>query len=250
MIVPGLDPPVIIQQPLGQTVIAGTNLALSVTVTGAPPMSFQWKLNGTNIPGATSSNLLIANVNSQNGGTYTVAVTNYVSGVLSDAAVLTVLFPAAITRQPQGLTAYWGKSASFGVAATGSAPLSYQWLKDGSPIPFGTKATLTLPILDTNASGDYFVVVSNVVNSVTSNPALLVLIAAGITPYAFPGFVVEGVVGQTYGIQYATNVSQTSQWIPLTNLTLTQPAEVWVDASVVTTNGSISRRFYRIVALP
>jgi hypothetical protein len=60
----------------------------------------------------------------------------------------------------------------------------------------------------------------------------------------FPGFVIRGIVGQSYTIQYATSVSP-SIWITLTNVSLTVDHEMWID-----TNADVRsqpRRFYRII---
>jgi len=68
-----------------------------------------------------------------------------------------------------------------------------------------------------------------------------------ITLALFPGITFSGQPGQTYSIQYATNLTQTS-WITLTNLTLTQIQQIWVDTSVNAANSP--RRFYRAVLVP
>lgn len=83
------------------------------------------------------------------------------------SAPLIVLAPAATAAAP-------GQPVSFSVAAAGTAPLSYQWTKDGRPIPGATGATLTLPAFQTSDAGSYSVVVSNAVGAVTSAAAALV----------------------------------------------------------------------------
>jgi len=50
----------------------------------------------------------------------------------------------AITGQPRSATNYVGQNVLFNVTATGTAPLSYQWWKDGSPIAGATTASLYL----------------------------------------------------------------------------------------------------------
>jgi hypothetical protein len=79
----------------------------------------------------------------------------------------------AITTNPSGQTIMAGSNYTFNVVATGSAPLSYYWFKDGTQLPGTTDATLALNNVTTTQAGNYFVVVSNVVGSVTSAPALL-----------------------------------------------------------------------------
>ena len=88
-----------------------------------------------------------------------------------------------ITTQPVGQAVNVWQSASFTVAATGY-PLNYQWRKDGVDLAGATSATYSLPFAHTNHAGNYTVVVSNSVGSVTSAPP------AVLTLNAVPGTVV------------------------------------------------------------
>ena len=82
----------ITQQPQSLTVQPGTNATFSVVATGAA-LNYQWRKNGTNIAGATGSNLIFTGVQPTNAGTYTVIVSNTVGSVTSTGAVLKVLVP-------------------------------------------------------------------------------------------------------------------------------------------------------------
>jgi hypothetical protein len=84
--------PSIMVQPLSQTVPAGTNLALNVQATGSPPLYYQWRLNGTNLPGATRTSLTLNNVRTNQSGLYSVVVTNWMGFATSDDVLLTVLY--------------------------------------------------------------------------------------------------------------------------------------------------------------
>jgi hypothetical protein len=80
----------------------------------------------------------------------------------------------AITAQPSNQTVTAGQTATFGITATGTAPLSYQWQKNGLNIAGATSASYTTPATTTADSGTTFdVVVSNSVGTATSNPATL-----------------------------------------------------------------------------
>ena len=85
-----LVPPTIITQPQGLTVSAGSNVLFAATATGTAPLSYQWQHNGANIAGATSSNLVVANVQPANEGSYLVVVTNPFGSATSQTAVLIV----------------------------------------------------------------------------------------------------------------------------------------------------------------
>jgi hypothetical protein len=57
---------------------------------------------------------------------------------------------------------------------------------------------------------------------------------------------IDGVVGYTYGIEYTTDLTDTNSWQNLTNVTLTQPLELWVDRSVNVSAPGNPKRFYRV----
>jgi len=79
----------------------------------------------------------------------------------------------SISHQPQSQTVNAGEDATFTVAANGMLPLSYQWLFNGGTIAGATETNCVINgVLPLNA-GDYSVVVSNVVGSVTSAVAVL-----------------------------------------------------------------------------
>jgi hypothetical protein len=79
----------------------------------------------------------------------------------------------SITTPPASQTVTEGATLTFGVVATGTAPLSYQWLKDGAPIHGATDATYTINGATTANAGTYAVTVSNSAGSVTSSGAVL-----------------------------------------------------------------------------
>jgi hypothetical protein len=90
----------------------------------------------------------------------------------------------SITTQPVSQTVTAGQSATFLVAASGEAPLTYQWQKNGTPINGATSTTYTTPTAATSDSGSQFsVVVRNSAGNVTSNAAILTVSGAGqLTP--------------------------------------------------------------------
>ena len=80
----------------------------------------------------------------------------------------------AITTQPANKTVIAGQTASFTVAATGTAPLKYQWSKNGAAISGATLSTYTTPAeATTDNNAKFTVVVSNAAGSRTSNAAIL-----------------------------------------------------------------------------
>jgi hypothetical protein len=179
-----LLPPAITTQPVSQAVNSGANATFSVVATGSAPLAYQWISNGSALPGATASSLILASVQPANSGTYSVVVSNSVGAVTSAPAVLTVLAPPAITLQPQSVTNASGTTASFNAAASGSAPLGYQWrwnssnLSSGGRVSGATTGTLSLSGVQPDDAGSYTLVVSNQAGSVTSAVAVLTVLSA------------------------------------------------------------------------
>jgi uncharacterized repeat protein (TIGR03803 family) len=93
--------PVIVSQPVSQTVPPGASGVFAVTAVGNAPLSYQWQEDSTNlsdsvnISGSTNAILTIRNVSSAAAGTYSVIVSNALNWVASTGAVLTVTSVAA-----------------------------------------------------------------------------------------------------------------------------------------------------------
>jgi hypothetical protein len=168
--------PAITAQPESLTVNEGTSASFTVAASGNPTPSFQWKKDGTDIDGATSATYSISVVSAVDAGSYTAVVTNSVSSVTSAAATLSVNAAPTISSQPVSATVNQGQDVSFSVTAAGAVPLTYQWLKDGSPLSGETNVTLQLTGVQSGNEGSYTVVVSNSVSSVTSSAATLAVI--------------------------------------------------------------------------
>ena len=85
--------PVTIQTPpaTNLTVIESGKITVSVGAQGTPPLTYQWSHAGTNLPGATSSSLIITNASADHAGEYTVTVSNAAGPVTSDPGMLTVV---------------------------------------------------------------------------------------------------------------------------------------------------------------
>jgi Immunoglobulin domain len=179
--------PSITTQPASQTIAEGATATFSVVAAGSAPLSYQWQSNGTAIPGATASTYKTpAQSASADGTVFTVVVSNAAGSVQSSPARLTVT-PAAvaptITAQPANVFVAAGGTATFTVTATGTAPLSYQWRKNGTAIAGATSASYTTPAVTSADNGKMFsVVVSNAGGSVTSSSAQIVVTASATAP--------------------------------------------------------------------
>jgi hypothetical protein len=94
--------------------------------------------------------------------------------------------PTVLTP-PASQTADAGGGVVFEAEVAGSAPLSFQWSFNGSPLPGATERRLALNHLSPTHAGSYSVTVSNASGSVVSNPASLA-VTPGTTPIVDPGF--------------------------------------------------------------
>jgi len=169
---------------------AGASLTLTASATGFTAGTYQWRLNNFPLAGATSPTFTLVSMAAENAGLYTVAISTD-TGETVISAPFTVTLGAAvlpsITTQPASTTVAVGATASFTVAATGDAPLSYQWRKDGVALAGATSATYSISNAITGYAGAYSVVVSNSAGSVTSNNATLTVTTPPAPPPASGG---------------------------------------------------------------
>jgi sugar lactone lactonase YvrE len=176
---PVVEAPSITVQPTSVTETVGHSATFLVAATGTPPPTYQWQRSGTPIASATSPIYRLDSVQAaDSGAAFSVTVTNGTGSVTSAAATLTVLpvttVAPVITSQPQALEVLDGDPATFVVLATGTAPLAYQWSREGLAIAGATSAVYTLsPAHLTDAGVHFSVVVSNGAGQVTSDPAML-----------------------------------------------------------------------------
>jgi alpha-tubulin suppressor-like RCC1 family protein len=178
--------PTILTQPLSHTIAPGSNITFTVAAT-VTPLTYQWCFNGTplangtGIAGATSTTLALSALTAAEAGNYTVVVSDSQGSVTSSVAGLTIgQFPPVISAQPSSLEVSNTLPASFGVTASGTESLIYQWYLNGSPVSGATAATYALSSAATNQAGNYAVVITNWFGSVTSSVANLTV---GFPPY-------------------------------------------------------------------
>lgn len=111
--------PQINTQPTGFAVHPGTNLTLTATVTGEGPLSLQWLKNGAELTGETNTTLNLANVNTNDSGSYVLRATNPGGTTFSDAAVVQVI-PRLPGRPNLDFQPGWFASDAGGVLFNGT----------------------------------------------------------------------------------------------------------------------------------
>jgi hypothetical protein len=183
---PGQLAPQIMLAPTDTTVADGEAALLQVVVEGTQPMHFEWRRNGLPIAGSNTSSLWIpATSPTDNGARFSVTASNAAGSVTSAEARLTIaITPMApiITAQPQSATAVEGDPASFGVSVQGSRPLSYQWLRNGTPIAGATQASFQITATPGQNAALFSVEVSNALGEVTSQAATLTVLSPEAAP--------------------------------------------------------------------
>ncbi|MBI5690073.1 MAG: immunoglobulin domain-containing protein [Verrucomicrobia bacterium] len=163
--------PTIVAQP--QQLILGTGQSgtLTVTATGTPPLTYEWRRDGVPIGGGNGPSFT-TNV----AGSYSVVVTNSFGSAVSAAATVTISavpVPVTIDTQPVSQAVNAGQPVTFSVNAFGSAPLTFEWQKNSIAVPGGNGPTLTIASAGPEDAGVYSVVVRNATSSVVSQPAVL-----------------------------------------------------------------------------
>jgi glucose/arabinose dehydrogenase/regulation of enolase protein 1 (concanavalin A-like superfamily) len=161
----GNQSPVITDQPDNVTVAEGQPATFQVTASGTAPLSYQWRKNSVNIPGAASATYTITSVQPSDAGNYQVVVSNTAGSVVSQTATLTVTaFNAppvpSISLPAAGAMYRGGDVINFSGTATDAedgtlAASAFTWsvvfhhadhVHDGPPIAQGvTSGSFTIP---------------------------------------------------------------------------------------------------------
>lgn len=176
---------------------APATFTASVTDAGASPV-YQWQRSPesaeswTAIPGASTATLAFAAVAESDFARYRLVVTNPTNNTSATSSVVRLIqgiTPAITTEgQPVAVAVNPGQDASFTVVATGSDPITYQWLFDGTPLTASPSVlgvdgpVLTLLAVDAARAGAYTVVVANSFGSVVSADAVLSVVSGDVVP--------------------------------------------------------------------
>ena len=136
-------------------------------------VTYQWQFDGTNIASAANATLTLTNVQTAESGSYSVIVSDLAGSTTSSNAVLAIGNPPSITVQPQSQEVAQGANVTLSASASGTGPLSFQWLLNGAALAQATDAALSLTNVQAANAGGYAVTVSSPFGSAYSSNAVL-----------------------------------------------------------------------------
>ncbi|MDB6092440.1 MAG: Immunoglobulin I-set domain protein [Verrucomicrobia bacterium] len=178
-------PVITVMPPTPFYAVLGSPVTLTVSALGTAPLQYSWYRGGTLV--SSSSSLTLSNPVTSDAGSYTIVVSNSVGSVTSPTFTMLVepQSPTIVTS-PMSQFSDVGSSVTLSVGATGLAPLSAQWFKDGIPLNVSAtikgvaSGTLQLTNVQPASAGSYLCVVTNSKGIATSMPATLIIAPAAI----------------------------------------------------------------------
>ncbi|MBL9032620.1 MAG: immunoglobulin domain-containing protein [Phycisphaerae bacterium] len=167
--------PAFVTHPVGNDYCDGALVALTVSVSGAPTPTLQWRKNGINIPGATGTTYAFNNATSANSGTYDCVATNSCGSATSNPAIVQVTEQPFIDTQPTNQVVALGGTATFTLVCNTPPPINFQWLQDGFPIPGANSSTLVIPNVGPEHEGSYRCLINNLCGNANSTVVTLTI---------------------------------------------------------------------------
>lgn len=152
------------------------DVIMTAQVSGSSTIYYQWKVNGTNILGATNNILILPKIRFADAGKYTLVAYNNVGSVESAPVNLTVIKLPEIIQQPVDISIKAGSNVTFKVVAVSTTLLRYQWKFNGAEIVGATSDSYSISNVQLKDAGIYSVAVSDDVGSVESDTAELIVL--------------------------------------------------------------------------
>jgi len=244
--------PFMVREPVPRAMPLGESVSFRAEALGWPPPAYQWQFNGVDLDGATSSVLVLSNLDESMAGEYSVVASNAKGMVASAPTKLAVVAPPGmdgsglpqILVEPASAVQRPGNDVVLAVTAVSSTPLTYAWLFNGTPIVGATNAALAITNLSVGNLGTYTVQISNSAGTITSAPATVAFPSPPNVQAAWAangsGLLLEYLAyNRPSHIEVSTDLAH---WTALYNL-LPQPDPVVILDDSATANPS---RFYRV----
>ncbi len=169
-------PPSILQQPLSRSVYIkpdpraanlpeGTNVTFTVDGSGNSALGYQWRFNGVDIPGATGPSLTVTNVQLDDEGDYSVAVSDIIDTVISAPARLAPWLQPVVVQPPLNQAVAAGSDFSASVEVTGNPmPFAYSWRR-GTTIIATNSGNYRSNFITLNSTTAGLILTSNMLSS-------------------------------------------------------------------------------------
>lgn len=166
-------PPLIILQPSSSTVCEATFTVLTVQVQGSELITYSWTHNGSILPGSGHDHYTINPITPASAGTYQCFATNVCGADTSSLITINVNTLPNVTLQPENQATCINGSVTFSTTATGTDPLTYQWMKDNVQIGGETNTTYSLSNIQPFDAGNYTCQIYNLCGDIVTEVAAL-----------------------------------------------------------------------------
>ena len=197
-------PPAFVLQPTNQNLFVGQSAVFAATAQSELPVSYQWYFGTNSLPGMTNASLVIPYLQLSQAGSYSVVASNSL-GVAASAAAMVNVQSITVSIPTQSLKIELGSNLVVAAAVGGTAPVSYQWFKDGALIAGATNSALSISNADDFDAGQYVLVADNTYGSTTSSVVSVCGSLGGILAYEGFDYPVGGgdLIGQDGGIGWS-----------------------------------------------
>jgi hypothetical protein len=172
--------PNITTHPIDQTVYVGDLAEFIAGGESTTPISYRWLHNNQPIAGADHATFNITETQASDAGVYVALVENPTASVPTSAARLQVVTPVLpqVSQQPTDVSATLGQTVTLRVEANGDPAPTYQWIKNGRPLPSANQASLILSDLSLADAADYHAIAINRFGRTVSRRARVEITAA------------------------------------------------------------------------
>ena len=148
-------------------------VTFTASTIGQGPFTYQWQLNGTNLPTSTNLVLILTNAQLSDAGNYSILVSNSF-GLVTNYASLTVA-PTIITNPPQNQIAFLGGTTTFNLGLQAIIPVTYQWQFNGVNLDDATNNSLIVTNVQYAQGGTYSVIFNDAFETITNSATLAVV---------------------------------------------------------------------------
>jgi hypothetical protein len=168
--------PIIDLQPTDQSVVLGGTAAFSVQARGNPQPTYQWRMDGVDIAGATERLFVIPKISAGNQGIYSVKIANTIGEIVSAPAKL-VANGRQVLPKISSITPDQTVNASEQVlvkADVVGTHLKFKWFLNGVLIEGADRSTLKIDYATGKTAGEVMVEASNVLGKISAKTKLTV----------------------------------------------------------------------------